>query len=159
MSLEAELDKGHSGAKRSSWKKIHFRDLALKVCEENPEAGIEELADAFLVQLKRYPDYMESIAVYIMANIKASLEPGRSRRPRKEIGDAVLRGVAGKVAARVLMTLPMPSGKTLGQSTGRECTQAGGWLVNVGERVGPAGIVSEHISEKQLAKMFRDAGR
>lgn len=154
-----EMDLGHRGAKRSSWTKVHFRDLALKVCEENEKASIEELAEAFSRELEKYPDYMSSICVYIMANIKASLEPGRSHRPRTDVAKSVLNGVAAKVASRVLMSLPMPNGKTLEQSTGAECIKAGGWLVAVGKHVGPAGIVGERVSETQLVRMFREAGK
>lgn len=155
--MSLDVDKGQSGAKRSSWKKVHFRDLALKVCEDNPDSSIEELAEEFMDELKRYPDYMDSICVYIMANIKASLDPGRSHRPRGDITKTVLNNVAAKVTAQVLMQLPMPSGKTLEKSTGEECVRAGGWLVTVGKHVGPVGIVGERVSEKQLIKMFRDA--
>lgn len=155
--MSVEMDKGQSGAKRSSWKKVHFRDLALRVLEDNEDVSIEELADAFRMELQRFPDYLDSICVYIMANIKASLDPGRSHRPRGEISKRVLNGVAAKVTAQVLMLLPMPNGKTLGQSTGDECIKAGGWLTNVGKYVGPVGIVGERISEKQLVKMFKEA--
>lgn len=157
MSMEPDIDRGHTGAKRSSWKKIHFRDLALKVCEEHQGAAIEELAEAFLEELQRYPDYMGSIAIYIMANIRASLEPGRSHRPRSSIEETVLKSVTAKVTTRVLMSLEMPGGKTLGQSTGAECIQAGGWLIKVGKHVGPAGIVGERVTEKQLMRMFKEA--
>lgn len=150
------MDKGLHGAKRSSWKRAHFRDLALKVCEDNPDASIEELAVKFMAELERYPDYMESIAIYIMANIKASLSPGRSRRPRAaDMDHSVLKGIARKLTARVLMKLAMPNGKTLGESTGAECTQAGGWFREVGRKVGPTGIVSQKMTEQQLKALLK----
>lgn len=158
MSMESpEFDKGHQGAKRASWKKNHFRDLALKVCEEHPKADVEELADLFLKELENFPDYMESIAVYIMANVRASLDPGKSRHPGRpgKADDAIFEKVTNQVAARVLMNLRMPTGKTLGESTGAECTRAGGWLKAVGTRVGPRGIVSKKLSEKDLVEILK----
>ena len=146
MTLHEDL--GRQGAKRSSWTKVHYRDLALKVCHENPDADVEELAEIFLAALEKHPEFMESIAIYIMANIRAALTP-RSQ-PVTDLETRVIK----QVAAKVLMKLPMPGGKTLGQSTGAECIKAGGWLAAVGHKIGRRNIVGEKLKEKDLQAMW-----
>jgi hypothetical protein len=164
MTLQENLEKGQQGAKRSSWKKLHFRDLALKVCEQHRDADVEQLATLFLNELEQYPGYMESIAVYIMANVRSSLAPrsGRSGRSGRVIPSSLAgieQRVVAKTAARVLMKLIMPNGKTLAQSTGAECKRAGGWLVAVGEKIGDRGVVGKKLKEQDLLKLFKSVQR
>lgn len=150
MSMQEQpMDKGHQGAKRSSWSKLHFRDLALKVCQENPDLSVEDLALVFIEELGKFPGYMESIAVYIIANVKASLTP-----PRAAPSTSMMTRVVKQAAGLVLMQLQMPSGKTLEKSSGAECIKAGGWFVKVGMKVGPRGIVGMKLGEKDLRAML-----
>lgn len=159
MTMQENLNKGHQGAKRSSWTRLHYRDLALKICEKHPDADVEKLAKLFLNELTRHPGYMDSIAIYIMANIKAALNPSRFVRGKTKapMEQALVQRVVNRTAARVLlMTMQMPGGKTLAQSTGAECKKAGGWLTEVGKRVGDKGIVGEKLTEADLLKLFRE---
>jgi hypothetical protein len=148
-----ELDKGLKGSKRASWSKANYRDLALRVCEVHPDLEVEELAREFLKELEQFPEYMSSIAIYIMANVKASLDQKPRARPTTPTA------TVERIAARVLMRLQMPSGKLLGESTGAECVKTGGWLREVGKAVGPRGIVSEKLTEDDLARMLRASGK
>jgi hypothetical protein len=50
----------------------------------------------------------------------------------------------------VLMEWVMPSGKRLGDYTGKECAAEGGWLTAVSERIGPRGVVRKKLSEQDL---------
>lgn len=164
---DGELHKGRKGAKRSSWAKLHFRDLALQVCKDNPqlveEDNIEALAALFLGEVRKNPGYLESISIYIMANVKASLEarPYTPRTPaqRASMEKAVENSVINKVTARVLMKFRMPNGKTLEQSTFAECATAGGWLTKVSEFGEPAEIVGQKLSEAQLRRLLKDSGK
>lgn len=156
MSMETQLDRGTQGAKRASWTRVHYRDLALKVVEEHPDLSVEELAELFLDELKKYPDYMHSIAIYVMANIRASLSPRAGGQQGSNLEAKVVKAVAAK-AMTALMSMMMPSGKTLGESTGAECIKAGGWLAKVGSKVGPKGIVGEKLDEEGLQKLFKAA--
>ena len=54
----------------------------------------------------------------------------------------------------MLLDLVQPNGKKLRDCTGDECSQAGGWLVQVGNRVGRTGIVGKQLSEAELAAIF-----
>ena len=113
------------------------------------------MAEIFLEQLKKYPDYMQSIAIYVMANTRASLTPKRGN-PSGEFGyeARVVQQVAAKVAT-ALMGLQMPNGKPLSECTGTECISAGGWFEKIGKRVGARGIVGEKLTEDDLQKMWK----
>jgi len=154
---DMEINKGTQGAKRASWAKLNYRDLALRICADNPGAETEDLAKVFMEELERYPDYMQSIAIYIMANVRASLDPAHRRKDpgRSTVAAEVLEKAATKVVGQVLMTLTMPSGKMLGQSTGSECIKAGGWLVAVGRKVGPRNLVGQKLTEDDLRRMIK----
>ena len=135
MSMHEGMDLGHQGAKRSSWAKMHYRDLALKICEEHPKLGVEQLAELLMDELKKYPDYMPSIAIYIMANIKAALtykNRDSGSEPLPSLERRIIKQVAAK-AMTALLAMQMPNGKTLAKSTGAECIAAGGWLAGLGE--------------------------
>ena len=155
MSMEQEIDRGNQGAKRASWMKVHYRDLALKLCEENPGMTVEELAELFLEQLNKHPAYMRSIAIYVMANTRAALVPKTKGggRGNNNLEANVVKRVAAK-AMTALMDTIMPTGKTLAESTGAECTRAGGWLADVGKVVGPKGIVGRKLTEKELRELW-----
>ena len=155
MSLQEGIDRGHIGSKRSSWAKLHYRDLALKVCQEHSESSVEDLAQFFLDELRNHPEFLDSIAIYVMANVKASLTPPRSK-PRSDLSleQEVIKSVAQKAKEMILMELQMPSGKTLGESTGAECLKTGGWLNAVGKKVGKTGIVGKKLKEAELKKIF-----
>lgn len=160
MSMTHGIDKGQTGAKRSSWQKLHFRDLGLKICEEHPDATVESLADIFVEQLDKYPEYLESIAIYIMANVRASLlQHAAPRRQERNTETTVLNSIAKKVAARALMELELPNGKLLRESTGTECIKAGGWLKKIGEAVGPTGIVGQKLTEAKLRNLLQGAAK
>jgi hypothetical protein len=156
MSLDEEFNKGRMGAKRSSWAKVHYRDLGLKVYEAHPNAEVEDLAQWFLEELEKHPEFLQSIAVYIMANVKSALSVPRARpRNTQALETEIIHSIAEKTVTVVLMSLTLPSGKTLAASTGAECNAAGGWLARIGERVGPAGIVGECLTEAELQKMWQ----
>lgn len=151
--LEMQVEKGSTGAKRSSWAKVHYRDLALSICESNKDMSVEELAELFLDALQKHPEYMNSIALYVMANTRASLQPRTGAKGFAQHEAKMIEKIAAKTLVR-LMELTMPSGRTLGESTGSECSKAGGWLAKVGKAVGPTGIVGEKLTEEQLRKML-----
>lgn len=154
MSLHEDL--GRKGAKRSSWAKVHYRDLALKICRDHPEAEVEDLAEWFLEELQSQPEFLQSIAIYIMANVRASLGIARARpRDTGAMERDMIKGIAAKAATIVLMTMTMPNGKMLAKSNGTECIKAGGWLTRVGKKVGPAGIVGDRLTEEDLQALFK----
>lgn len=155
MSLNENFDKGQQGAKRSSWSRVHYRDLAYKICREHPDAKVEDLAEWFLEEVEKHPEYLESIAVYIMANAKTALTPRTYHRETTTKQHRLIKDIAKKAAGHVLMHLQMPNGKTLDQSTGAECKQAGGWFIRVGEKVGDKGIVSQKLTEAELRKLLK----
>jgi hypothetical protein len=148
-----EIDKGQQGAKRSSWEKVHYRDLALRICEDHPDLSVDELATLFECELQDHPAYLRSIAVYVMANTRASLTPRRVPSERA-MEDKLVTKIAAK-AAQQLMAIMMPNDKPLRHCTGAECIKFGGWLTQVGRRIGDKAVVGDKLTEADLQKMFR----
>ena len=163
-----ELHKGKKGAKRSSFAKLHFREMALRICKDNPQLvkddDIEALAQLFESEVRKNPGYLESISIYVMANVKASLEERPTYKPRTPaqkaaIEKAVENSVVNKIAAKVLMKFRMPDGKTLDESTFADCAKAGGWLTKVSTFGKPDEIVGQKLSEAQLRRLLKESGK
>ena len=61
----------------------------------------------------------------------------------------------------VLMDLLLPHGKTLAESTGKECKmlgpQVGKWLSKIGDLVPSKKQVSKTLTEKKVRKLWADA--
>jgi hypothetical protein len=68
----------------------------------------------------------------------------------KAARDAAVAGMVERVKNLVLLDIKLPTtGKTVRDSTGQECIEAGGWFAAVGKRVGD-GIVGNVLSEAEL---------
>lgn len=152
-----DTDKGEYGAKRASYEKRNFRFYAYRLLVRHPDVPIEELDEKFMKALLRDKDAFRSLRIYGLQQVKRSLRtpPKGSDRSPKEIEKEILKEQASEIVQIILMTLPMPSGKTLGDSTGKECAQVGGWLKNVAKVTGPDGIVNERLTETDLQELFK----
>lgn len=158
---ELEINRGTHGAKRASFQKTSYRDIALKLLLANPDEEVEDIAEEFVVALLADRDALTSLAIYGLANVKASIVRPVAPVTRRSVAptrERVIEREATKITKRIvenLLDFPMPGGKTLAQSTGAECTKAGGWLVKVGKRVGPRGIVGDMLSNAELKKLLK----
>jgi hypothetical protein len=78
----------------------------------------------------------------------------------RRVEDAAVhvKRVAQIKAKIALLSITMPSGKTLAQSTGAECVRAGGWFAAIGKRIKPSEIVGSVLDEQALQRMFKRAG-
>lgn len=54
----------------------------------------------------------------------------------------------------VLMDLTLPNGKRLRHCIGADCTRAGGWLAEVGRRVGARNAVDKKMTESDLRNVW-----
>jgi hypothetical protein len=160
-----DVDRGAIGAKRSSYQKRNFRDLALKLLVDNPENDVESLASEFMEMLLKDREAFRSLSVYGLQNVKHSLHPLRTPFRESDLHTTpaalekqILEQQASEITKKItdnLMQFVMPTGKTLGESTGTECNQVGGWFKKIGAKVGPRGIVSKKLTEADLQKMFK----
>src|SRR6516165_1459642 len=78
----ADVDRGKVGAKRASYQKRNFRDIALKLLIDNPDLDVESLANEFTELLTKDQDAFRSLAIYGLQNVKHSLTPIRGGLPR-----------------------------------------------------------------------------
>lgn len=171
MSLhtDAEINKGTQGAKRASFQKTSYRDVALKILIDNPEAEVEDVVEEFVTALLANREALTSLAIYGLANVKASIvRPVReygSKKPTPTIRERVIEREAKRITKRIvenLLDFEMPNGKTLGQSSGAECEKAATyhgqrnkWLLAIAKKVGKRGIVGEVLSNADLKKMLK----
>ena len=71
------------------------------------------------------------------------------RKPRKDKTAEIKNEIIGN-----MLNFVMPTGKTLADTTGRECIRAGGIFVRIGKKVGPGKLVGKVLTNQQLMKLF-----
>jgi len=106
------------------------------------------LLDLCLAEIEAHPEYIESIVEYWFINNYRSYAHTAPRLPSREMIDSIKAQIC-------LLDFMLPTGKTLGQSTGTECVKLGGWLTEIGERAGKQ-IVASVFSEQQLRDLLAE---
>jgi hypothetical protein len=163
--INSEINKGQKGAKRSSYQKRNFRELALKLLIDHTSEDVEDLVDEFVEMLLKDKEAFRSLAIYGLQNVKTSLHPLRGNIPRippRVLAQEMVEQQATEITKKItnnLLQFIMPSGKTLAQSTGAECNKVGGWFKTIGQRIGRTGIVGDKLTENDLQKMFKGSQR
>lgn len=130
---------------QSTWHdQEHLRPLLLQIRQQNPGVTRARRLELYLARAKRSPLMIEEALRRCFDNDERTIE--KMERPRQRLdADDVKR-----VANVILLDLVLPNGKKLRDCTGRECKKAGGWLIQVGERVGDRGIVGAKLDEAEL---------
>lgn len=166
------LDTGTYGAKVQSWKSANPRDLLRQIIEENRGADQPALLALTRERLLAEDaiDHLEAVIEYWFANNYRSLVERPSIAPRdvkkaKAVRAAAVESVKAKVKDRIveeaqamlLDIVTLPSGKTLRDSTGKDCAKAGGWLSKIAEKVGPKQRVGSALSEEEVRVVWKQA--
>lgn len=161
---------GTYGAKVQSWKNANPRDLLKSLIDEHPSAAKTTLLAMVRNELleDRSADMLDSVIEYWFTNNYHSLVAPVARAPRpprevvKAAQTAKVADIKSKVQARIqeeaqllLLDLVMPNGKSLRDSTGKECAKAGGWYTKIAMRVPPGTKVGKALSEDQLRALWR----
>jgi hypothetical protein len=155
---ELNIDPGVKGQTRSTWRDpTHLRGLLMKLVRLYPDASRDELEELFLIEAKTQDSLIDEALRRAFDNDFARMEQP-SPRPRKKLTEAEIAAAAERLKAIVLLDLILPNGKKLGDCTGKECRAAGGWLIEVGARVGDRGVVGETLNEAEVAKIFAGDG-
>jgi len=125
----------------------HIRDF-IKLLDE---PGYEEFRNAIIDEWARikYSTAYQAAHPPTMSELKSRQQQRKraSANERKTIDD-----LKSRLLSRAL-TLIMPNGKTLAKCTGAQCIEFGGWLIKVGERVGPHRLVGDVLTNKDLARI------
>jgi hypothetical protein len=170
-------DLGKLGATRQSWRPVSPRDLLAQIVARHPRARQAALLEKFTQQALERRDVLETIIEYWFANNLDSLKKMGARVTAKPPGPAVpqkpssrdrIETIKATIRQRVaievktaLLTLMMPHGKTLADTTGDECQalsrMIGPWLAEIGDMVTAAGsdqTVGAVLSEDRLREIF-----
>jgi hypothetical protein len=158
ISTDTANTPGVRGQTRSSWRD-GLRGLFMLLYRQHADANRAELLEFYLAEAKG-PDFSASPQneAYIDDALKRAFDNDftaahRSDRPQRRAAARDVSTLVDSIRAGVLLDLVMPNGKLLRDSTGEECEQAGGWLVQVGARVGRTGIVGALLSDADLVAM------
>ena len=156
---------GTYGAKRQSFAKANPRDLLLEVLRKNP-SELEEVVKERVRSLMT-PEHMEAVFDYWFANnYRSSLGMPSQRIKRSRAARDVVQRLATKIKTRhtkvlhqILMTQPLSTGRSIGDSTFEDCRREGGWLLAVARKGKPHQIVRDVLSEADLSKIWQKAKR
>ena len=157
------IDTGTYGAKRQSFRKASPRDLLRQMVEENKHSSEKTLHKKFATAVRNDDDYLDAIIEYWFANNYRSLvhKPEHVVRVEHQQRNARVETIKERVkiaATRmVLLDMVLPSGKSLRDSTGKECKKAGGWLTKVAALLKPTQKVGDVLSESKVKELFRGA--
>jgi hypothetical protein len=148
------MEVGSYGATRQSWRSKNPRDALKKLIDSNPTSDQLELLNEFEKIARSDDGYLSVIIEYWFTNNFRSLTTHSvvdAKRQRAKLAKASAH-LTKKIKEKVeieLLKLIMPNGKPLAQCTGLECVKFGGWLSNIGKRVG-AKNVGDVLTESEL---------
>lgn len=167
---------GVQGAKRQSFKRRSPRDLLKQMVEGAAGGHLRKLTKdeearvraEHLAAVREDDDLVDAIHEYWFANNYHSLIDPPARRapaPREEREARVvamtqkLNAAVERKAKLILMDFPLPNGKALKDATGKECAKLGGWLGAIGSTIKPNQRVGQALSEADVQKLYKEAGR
>lgn len=165
------LDTGTYGAKVQSWKSANPRDLLRQIIEEN--RGADQPALLIMTRERLLAsdaiEHLEAVIEYWFANNYRSLvseKPAPAVKAKtKAVKAAAVAAVKTKVKERIvaeaqamlLDIVTLPSGKSLRDSTGKDCAKAGGWLSRIAEKVGANQRVGKALSEAEVRQVWKQS--
>jgi hypothetical protein len=155
---DININPGVRGHTRSTWRdETHLRGLLIKLMTRHPDATRDELEAMYLTKARKVPALVDEALRRSFDNDLARIQqPARARPQHPPAADIA---AATQRLTVVLLDLIMPNGKALRDCTGKECRQAGGWLVKVADRVGDRGVVGATLDEQEIAAIFARSAR
>jgi hypothetical protein len=154
--------------RRDTYSFMH--DILRSAIRDNPQGSELEVRERVWYAVKSDPEVFRLLFDnWFNANwsqYEVVQQPGstailrRSRRSRQSFQEAkeklveVAKARVIQAAPTILLNLTLPTGKALRDATFAECRQAGGFFAAIG-RVRKAGVVGKHLTEKDLANIFK----
>ena len=173
------LENATYGAKAQSARKDNPKGLLQQIIEDNPNAGKPKLLAMIRGELMKdgNVEFLDAVIEYWFTNMYASLTtevdcggktpdpvpapPARradpQERERAKVEQRARVEAIKQKAIIVFMDMMLPTGKSLRESTGKECAKAGGMYAKIAERVKPNQKVGQALSEADLAAIWKSA--
>lgn len=166
------IDVGTYGATGQSWNSSNPRPLLEKLMDryEDPRKKDDKLAifKAFREEVlsDEKQNALNAIIEYWFTNNfvrlieekysgqktrKQRAAEARANRAEVETQKSRIKAAAAKL---VFLDLMLPNGKSLRDSTGKECASAGGWFAKIAAQIKPNEIVGNALTEKQLRALY-----
>lgn len=158
---------GASSAKRATWRDTDTRPLLRQIFDANPNASDHELFRLLWLEVRDDPDHLQSIVQYwfdlAMVAIRRppqrratspSIAPADYQQKIAEAKTGIRRRIVSE-AKIILLELLMPNGKRLGNCTGHECKQFGGWFAAIAKKVPARKIVVDVLSQQELFEIWK----
>ena len=154
---------GILGAKRATWRQVNPRELLRRIIDNSPTDDDADWRDTFWSEIENDKDMLRAIADYWLDNNIRSLTAPTNKTTDKMLAAKAVNVAKTNVTQRVVeqvkvafLAFTMPNDKPLGDCTGSECKQFGGWFAKVGKIVPAKATVREHLSETKLQKLWRE---
>lgn len=155
---------------RIRWETHNPRALLWQLKQDNPKATDDELLTIFRTRVLADQEYLTAVIDYFFVNasrawreIRGENRPGpekvRDTKQKQQKAVAAIREtIAINAKKMVLMDLLLPHGKTLAESTGKECMKlgpkVGTWLTTIGALVPPTKQVGKTLTEKKVRSIW-----
>jgi hypothetical protein len=150
---DMNINPGVRGHTRSTWRdETHLRGLLLQLITQHPKASREELEEMYLAHAEGVPALVDEALHRAFDNDMARIQQP-ARRPQGPSANE-LDAAEGRLRTIILLDLVQPNGKKLRDCTGKECREAGGWLIKVADRIGDHGVVGATLDEAAVAAIF-----
>ena len=156
-----ELNLGHKGATRQSWREKDVRELVVRLIEGHPRATRHDLIRLFKEQMREDDDYLDAAADYVVTNAMNALElaQGRQKRAQPEAKakvEAEAKSMVQTIKDQIIvLNLEMPNGQRMRYCTGAQMEKFGGAYSRIGKKVGKTKRVGEVMNEKQVKDMLK----
>jgi hypothetical protein len=162
---------GKTGAKRASWKDVNPRATLARIVQLNPDDEPKWRRD-FWAYVKNRENYLRAITEYYLDHTIAAIKGQNGRRKHQvedELGgvdEAVTEQALEHVERRVstatkkafnFLGMRMPDGRSIGDWTGRQGRQFGGWVAVIFKGVPAKTKLKDMRSNEEIAKLDASA--
>lgn len=158
------IDTGYTGAKVQTWLSVSPREVLKNIIDGDPHIGKEQALLEFKRRIINNDLMVDAIIEYWFTNNYNSLVSIPERKANSTLAtkrNAVVQSAATTIrksierkAAILLMGMTMPNGKPLGDCTGADCREVGGWLDRVAQLISPDDTVRDKLSEDDLRTLY-----
>jgi hypothetical protein len=131
------------------------RGLVAQIIEKWPTLSTLAQEEKFCDAARRDEDFVDEVLRTYWRQNSALLTKRPATAAERSERNARIVEVAKTMRNIILLDLMLPSGKLVRNSTGAECTKAGGFFAEIGKRIGSRKIVGNVLSEADLQAIWK----